>query len=70
MTCIFGIKRVVIVRVAYANKLIFALQLTITCERRHPEYYFLDGLTKGPQSRRRFICTITIVFLRNEKILR
>ena len=33
----FGIERVVIVRVACANKLMFALQLTITCERRHPE---------------------------------
>ena len=54
-----------IVRVAYANKLIFALQLTITCERRHPEYCFLDGLTKGPLSEEIQLVTIQVVHLQD-----
>ncbi len=66
---IFGIKRVVIVRVACANKLIFALQLTITCERRHPECCFLDGLAKGPPSQRR-ITHITTTLLNLKQPLR
>ena len=44
----FGIKRVVIVRVVCANKLIFALQLTITCERCHIEPAYLMDLRNIP----------------------